>query len=217
MFTPGEKWSIAGHEGAPVPNQFLRHEGGAEELAIFLPGLGYTCDMPLFYYAQNLLEERGFDLLRVEYDYRGDAAFRAQLVAERYHRLFADATAAYWAARALGSYSRVTLIGKSLGTLAMSHLLTLEELTEVEMRLVWLTPLLHREIVREQIRRHEARSLVIIGTSDPVYAVARLDEIEAPTLAVEGAEHGMDIPGDVPGSIDAMRRVAFALQQFLAV
>jgi len=60
---------ILGYRDAAVPNQFLRQDGKTEHLAIFLPGMGYTCDMPVFFYAQNLLEELGADILRVEYAY----------------------------------------------------------------------------------------------------------------------------------------------------
>ncbi len=51
--------TIHGYRGEAVPNQFLRPEGAIDHLAVLLPGFGYTLDMPLFYYAGNLLLERG--------------------------------------------------------------------------------------------------------------------------------------------------------------
>ena len=61
--------TIQGYRDEAVPNRFLRPQGAINHLAVLLPGFGYTLDMPLFYYAQNLLLERGWDVLRVEYAY----------------------------------------------------------------------------------------------------------------------------------------------------
>ena len=64
-----ETLAIRGFGDLPVPNRLLRPEGAIDCLAVLLPGFGYTLDMPLFYYAESLLLERGWDVLRVEYAY----------------------------------------------------------------------------------------------------------------------------------------------------
>jgi len=74
--TSSVRLDIRGFAGEAVPNQFIKQESEADRLAILLPGMGYSCDMPLFYYAQNVLEERGADVLRVEYAYGLDRMFR---------------------------------------------------------------------------------------------------------------------------------------------
>ena len=68
--------TIHGYRDEPVPNRFLRPEGAIDHLAVLLPGFGYTLDMPLFYYAENLLLERGWDVLRVEYAYNKRPEFQ---------------------------------------------------------------------------------------------------------------------------------------------
>src|SRR5215217_6235864 len=68
--------SIQGYRDQPVPNRFLRPQGAIDHLAVLLPGFGYTLDMPLFYYAENLLLERGWDILRVEYAYNERPEFQ---------------------------------------------------------------------------------------------------------------------------------------------
>ena len=40
--------SILGHHGVPVPHTFYRQDDDTEHLAMILPGLGYSCDMPLW-------------------------------------------------------------------------------------------------------------------------------------------------------------------------
>src|SRR4051794_4586105 len=103
--------SIPGHGGALVPNHFLGQEGGAAHLAVFFPGLGYTCDMPAFYYTQNMLED-SVDLLRVEYSYGPATSFKSIADIEQFAPLFADSTAAWNAVRNKRPYQTVTLIGK---------------------------------------------------------------------------------------------------------
>jgi hypothetical protein len=54
-----------GYRGESVPNTLYEREGGAEELGLLLPGIGYTAQMPLFWYARRLLQERGADVLGI--------------------------------------------------------------------------------------------------------------------------------------------------------
>ncbi len=114
---------IAGHRGLPVPNRFLRPRGAIDHLVVLLPGSGYGCDMPLFYYAENRALEVGADVLRVEYAHNRMPEFRAAPEPERGQWLAADADTALGAALAQRPYRGVTLVGKSLGTAAMAHLL----------------------------------------------------------------------------------------------
>ncbi len=212
--------SIAGHRDQPVPNRFIRPRGAIDRLAVLLPGFGYTCDMPLFYYAENLLTERGWDVLRVEYAYSRSREFRQAPEIQRRRWLFADVEAAWRAGLAQGSYAAVALIGKSLGTRAMGHLLAADSPVP-NIRAVWLTPLLSDAVLREQIERGGRPSLFVIGTADPEYDPAALDRLTKATggaaVVVDGADHGLDIPGDPVASVQGLERVVAALTRFLSV
>ncbi|MGI8475762.1 MAG: hypothetical protein ACR2OO_05260, partial [Thermomicrobiales bacterium] len=94
MFASTQSLPFAGFQGEVVPHQFLRQADASDHLAVLLPGMGYTCDMPLFYYAQNLLEDRGADLLRVEYAYGKRPEFRMLSAPEQARWLFGDVAAA---------------------------------------------------------------------------------------------------------------------------
>jgi hypothetical protein len=63
------------------------------------------------------------------------------------------------------------------------------------------------------------RSLIVIGTDDPHYdpeILASLHETSgAKALVVEGADHGLDIPGDAIGSVEAMQTIVTAIERFL--
>jgi predicted alpha/beta-hydrolase family hydrolase len=211
--------SILGNRGEAVPNRFLRPEGAIDHLAVLLPGFGYTLDMPLFYYAENLLLDRGWDVLRVEYAYNTRPEYQALPEPERDRWLLEDATAAWRAALDQRTYERVVLIGKSLGTLAMGHLLTAPD-SPSTVGAIWLTPLLSEERLRQQIRGYGGPSLFVIGTADPHFDPVVLEEMQVATIGeavvVKNADHGMDIPGDPIASVRALERVVEALCRFLS-
>jgi predicted alpha/beta-hydrolase family hydrolase len=210
--------TIQGYRDEAVPNRFLRPQGAINHLAVLLPGFGYTLDMPLFYYAQNLLLERGWDVLRVEYAYNTHPEFQTLPEMERNQWLLADTMAAWRAGLGQQTYDRVVLIGKSLGTLAMGHLLTMAD-PPPNVGAVWLTPLLAEERLRQQISQYGGPSLFVIGTADPHFDPVVLEKMQVATIGeavvVRNADHGMDIPGDPIASVRAVERVVEALSRFL--
>jgi len=129
---------IAGFAGKPLPNRFFRQEQDTARLGIIFPGLGYNSDMPLLYYPAKLLVERGADVLQLRPDYNM-REFQSLSGEERARQAFADATAALHAGLAERSYQHVTIVGKSIGTMALAHLLATEaQLADAVT--VWLTP-----------------------------------------------------------------------------
>lgn len=174
--------------------------------------------MPLFYYAENLLLEQGWDVLRVEYAYNQHPEFQTLPETERERWLLADATAAWRAGLGQRTYERVVLIGKSLGTLAMGHLLTTTDQPSVSA--VWLTPMLAEERLRQQIRQYGGPSLFVIGAADPHFDPEVMEAMQAATkgeaVVVSDADHGMDSPGDSVASVRAVERVIEALGRFLS-
>jgi predicted alpha/beta-hydrolase family hydrolase len=211
--------TIQGYRNEPVLNRFLRPEGAIDHLALLLPGYGYTLDMPLFYYAEKLLLERGWDVLRVEYAYNTRPEFQTLPKSERDRWLLADTTAAWRAGLGQRAYERVVLIGKSLGTMAMGYMLTMAD-PHPNVGAVWLTPLLGEERLRQQIQQYGGPSLFVIGTADPHFEPVVLEKMQVATIGeavvVRNADHGMDIPGDPIASVRAVERVVEALSRFLA-
>ena len=209
---------MRGHGGEVVPNQLLRPDNAVDRLAVLLPGFGYSLDMPLLYYAENLLLGRGRDVLRVEYAYNrlseADVSPRSKLV----ERLYADSMAAWRAGLGQREYQRVALVGKSLGTLAMGRLLSAVD-PPAQTSAVWVTTVLSVERLREQVAAFGGPPLFVIGTADEEYDREALDALVAATngeaVVVEGAGHGMDMPGDPIASIRAVERFVAALGQFI--
>ncbi len=210
---------IKGYRGEPVPNLLQRQAEETRHLAIILPGWGYTADRPVLYYPGLMLLERGADLLRVEYNYVRRPDFLAAEAAERERWLMADVTAALEAGLAQRHYDEITLIGKSIGTRAMGRLLAGEARVRGA-RAVWLTPLLGDERLLEEIRGWGGRSLFVVGTADTHYDPARLEEAVAATrgrqVRIEGADHSLEIAGNVLQTVEAMAKVMRGLEMFLS-
>lgn len=101
------------------------------------------------------------------------------------------------------------LIGKSLGTygspVAADHGLPA----------VWLTPVLIDSWVVEALRRATAPFLLVGGTADPLWDSAVARELTQYVLEVEGADHGMYVPGPLAASTAVLGQVATAVEEFL--
>lgn len=209
---------IAGHNGRPVANQIFRQDGATEWLALVLPGVGYTAAMPLLYYPTFLLLDLGADVLQVSYDFDREPGSQRASTEERRRWLAEDVTAAYSAGWGQRAYRRLALVGKSLGTLAMTDLLPKTPADHTQC--VWLTPLLKHPEVRTAISGNPRPSLFAIGTADPVYDSVLLDEARRATggeaLVFEGADHSLLLGGDIEGALAIMQRLIAALRGFLA-
>ena len=154
----------------------------------------------------------------MEYDYNRDE-FSSLPEYERDRWLALDASAAWQAALAQQPYQQVTLIGKSLGTLALGRLLTtMGDLPPT--RSIWLTPLLRNEHLHAQMIQVRQPSLFVIGTADAHYDAALLVAVReatgGETVVIEGANHSLELEGDVIGSIRILEQIVQAIQAFVS-
>jgi hypothetical protein len=207
---------ITGYKDQPVPNTFIVQPNPAHHLGIILPGYRYPPEMAPLYYAGRILLEGGADLLRIEYTYyRTD--FPKQPESEQDKWISSDVFAACEAALSHHSYEKITLIGKSMGTIAMGQLLVDSRFQSATC--VWLTPLLTIDWLCSRIEQIHPRSLFIIGTADKFYQPEVLKRLEGITgghsLVIEGANHGLEIPGEIPKSLVVLDQIVQALQEFL--
>jgi predicted alpha/beta hydrolase len=209
---------ISDYHGTPLSNTFMRQEQATQQLAVVLPGIGYTAHMPVLYYPTRVLVSRGADVLCVEYDYYRKPAFGKASGAERDRWLSADAAAALEAGLAQRPYTQIVLVGKSLGTLAVGHLIT-ADVRLAQASCIWLTPLVRDETLRRQISQAKPRSLFVSGTADPHYNPAGFAEIIKATsgqsLLIENANHSLETAGSIPKSLHALERVVQAVDAFL--
>lgn len=207
---------VVGYENQQVPNTFIVQPTPTQHLGIILPGYRHSADMADLHYAGRILLEQGADLLRVEYAYyRTDFMKKSDSEQEKW--ISSDVFAICNAALSHRSYKQVTLVGKSLGTIAMGYLLADSRYKNATC--IWSTPILTVEWLRSRIEQVHPRSLFIIGTADKFYMPDILKHLEHITkgrvVIVEGANHGLEIPNDIPKSLRALNQIVQALQEFL--
>ncbi len=207
---------INGYRGDPVPNTFYRQDGEAKHLGIVLPGYRFSVDRAELYYAARILLEQGADVLRAEFAYY-ETGYAKASESEQYNWLAKDASAVGDAGLAQRPYEKVTLLGKSLGTLAVGRLLGDRRFQGAAC--IWFTPMLTDEALVRQIEQVKPRSLFIMGTADPYYRPDVLKRLIAATgghlTLIDGANHGLEVPGSIPASLEALNRIVKDLQDFL--
>lgn len=207
---------IVGYRGQPVPNTYMAQPSPTSHLGVILPGYRYPAEMPPLHYAGRVLFEQGADVLRVDYAYYR-TNFMEQPENEQDKWISTDVLAACEAGLAERSYNKITLVGKSLGTLAMGHLLSDRRFAKAIC--IWLTPLLTVDWLCSRIEQVRPRSLFVIGTADQFYQPETLKRLEKVTngvaLVIEGANHALEIPGDIPKSLTMLNQIVQALQVFL--
>ena len=199
-----------------MPNRLFVQPARATGLAILFPGLTYSCDLPVLHYPYRLLAQRGFDVLQLQTDYTHES-FQTASPSEQADWLASDAIAALHASRRQRDYARVVLIGKSLGTLVLAHMLARGE--ERDAATIWLTPLLRQPDLLEVALPCKSPALFVIGTEDRSYDPKTLERIQAVScarvLVLEGADHILEVPGDIFSSLRRIESLLRAIDDFL--
>ena len=101
------------------------------------------------------------------------------------------------------------VIAKSLGTN------TAGLAAERSLPAVWLTPLLTLPWVAAALGKATAPLLLVGGTDDRTWDGALARRLSPHVLEVAGADHGMYVPGPLTDSIDVLKQVVVAVEQFL--
>ena len=101
------------------------------------------------------------------------------------------------------------LIAKSLGTNAAALA------AERSLPAVWLTPLLTVSWAAAALDRATAPFLLVGGTADAYWDGALARRLSPHVLEVEGADHGMYVPGPLTDSIAVLGGVVVAVAAFL--
>jgi hypothetical protein len=205
-----------GYNNQKVPNTFVVQSNSTGHLGIILPGYRHSADMADLHYAGRILREQGADLLRVEYAYY-QTDYPNQSESVQNQRISEDVFAVCNACLAFRPYTKITLVGKSLGTRAMGFLLGDERFQKASC--VWSTPPLTTEWLSARIEQVRPRSLFIFGTADDYYKPEILQHLVKVTngraVIIEGANHGLEVPESIPGSLQGLGQIVQGLQEFL--
>ena len=212
-----DKIDIEGRNGLSFPNSLIRQDDRNARLAVFFPGLTYRNLMPVLYYPRQLLLERGYDVLSINYAYDRIPEFTGLSEEDKIAWIGTDARAAMAAVFGLGRYEHFTLVGKSLGTAAMAAVAPHEPML-ASADLIWLTPGFKTHGVLGNMARCSQRSLIVLGTEDPHYEeayVAAARARGAEVVLLPGLDHGLEKPGNVAESVAAMHGIVERITRWL--
>ena len=174
--------------------------------------------MPLLHYSIQAILATGINVLSVDYDYSDNQEFLQQSLRERSEWLIGDVEASLDFVTKEEKQEIVCLAGKSLGTLALGHLLETQKNLR-NAKTIWLTPLIKNPDLMEQMLSYMKDAIMVIGTSDPQYDSDIIDRLNVNTqlggIVVEGANHSLEIEGDVTKSLRILMQIVTIIQQFL--
>ncbi|MGD7044277.1 alpha/beta family hydrolase [Jeotgalibacillus proteolyticus] len=203
-----------GYKGLVVPYTLFKQEQ-PKGLLIVLPGLVYTAQAPLLHYSTGVYIDRGFDVLQINYRYSTpdyDHFEQSELITA----LNFDVHTVINILLDNESYKDYYLMGKSLGTIAVSSLLKMETFSEA--KAVWMTPLLHKEDVYQAMLKHNADGLCFIGSKDPYYQEERFNRLKHnPSLSlfcIPEADHSLELKKDTQGSIKILSDLMDQINSF---
>jgi pimeloyl-ACP methyl ester carboxylesterase len=168
--------------------------------AVVFPGRFYGPTAPLLLYASDVAERRGAMVHR--HDWSTEPPDSSDPDVEAWARIEAMS--------ALNSVGGMPLvIGKSLGSN------TAGLAAERSLPAVWLTPLLTMPWVAAALGQATAPFLLVGGTNDPTWDGALARRLSPHLLEVDGADHGMYVQGPLTDSIEVLKHVVVAIEEFL--
>ncbi|MFJ9460039.1 hypothetical protein ACIRST_33835 [Kitasatospora sp. NPDC101447] len=172
-----------------------RHKGDPQRLALILPGLTYTPARPLLHYLARMLNTRGWSVRELWWD-----------PPTRGRRTYVEEQAL--AALAEEEARQVLIVAKCLGSLF------LPASQRHAIPGIWLTPMLDDPAVAEAVATGRTPGLVIGGTADPHWCPAAARAGRAAVLELPGADHGLEVPGEITTTLGYLGRVTAAAADF---
>ncbi|GHI01726.1 hypothetical protein AQI88_38490 [Streptomyces cellostaticus] len=79
---------------------------------------------------------------------------------------------------------------------------------------IWLTPMLDIPEVHQGLRQQTAPTLIVGGTRDPHWDSSTAHNSGHEILELDNADHGLEIPGNVPASLHVLTDVMTAISTF---
>ncbi|MCR4678935.1 MAG: alpha/beta hydrolase [Lachnospiraceae bacterium] len=181
----------------------------SKKLFVIFPGMGYTKDKPLLYYAIKIARNKGYEIVDIDYTLFFTAAkFDDAEVDAKIEKAYAMVV------KKLGTvdfkaYDTVVFAGKSMGTMLAARY---AEEYGVEAEQLWYTPL-------EPTYEHGCReAIAFIGTKDPFSDVVKMGETAKaqgiPLYVYEGGNHSLETK-DVEADIKTLEDVMMRTEEFL--
>src|SRR3954447_6004164 len=178
----------------------LLHENDPDRCVVVLPGMQYSTQAPLLWFAREVAAARGWSALEV-LDALPDGAEPFGWARDRARRALD---------RVAEDAGEVVVVGKSLASGAAGIV------ADRGLPAVWLTPLLNERRLADHLSRAPRPALLVGGSADEAWAPDALaDSGLLQVVQLDGLDHSLQRPGDPRASLDALRAVAERIDRFL--
>jgi hypothetical protein len=207
--------SVRGYKDLEVSYTFIKKEEHSKNLAILLPGNGYTTSHPLFHYSTGLFITKEFDVLAVNYQYNSPT-YDKYSNEELCEAIKLDVNTVLTTALKDKNYENITFVAKSLGTIALASEIT--KMKYAQAKAVWLTPLIQRDDVYNAMLTSKNRGLSVIGDKDRCFIEERYNQIKLnenmTAKLIPNVNHSLEYNDDAIASIDVLKNVINDIAQF---
>ena len=177
----------------------------SKNLAVIIPGIGYTKDKPILYYSSKLLKEMGYEIRDVFFsgmpeNIMKDDSLKLLVVKLAYEQITEQRSGVKFS-----EYDNVVFVGKSLGTIATAKYV---QDTGINAKQIWYTPL------EKTFEYYVGKTIAFIGDADPwsdIKKIRALAEEKGADLTVyEACNHSLesgDILRDIGTLEDSLRKM----------
>ncbi|AYA76128.1 alpha/beta hydrolase [Bacillus sp. Y1] len=194
-----------------IPYSLIEQKEETKNLVIVLPGAGYTTQAPLLRFTTGLFYNKGFDVLHINYTYNRQEL--SELHEEDFTR---DVQLVIDHAIKNKNYNNYYIVAKSVGTIALSNLLNHTMFKEA--KVVWLTPLLQKDVVFNAMVNSDHKGLCMIGDKDSCFIVERFESLKNNSnlllKVINGGNHSLELDEDPIKSIDLLKSVMIDISEF---
>jgi hypothetical protein len=167
--------------------------------AVLLPGAWYPTSAPLLWFAREVAKARGWEVVE-QRELLAKGADPFDWALEKAEHALAEASGA----------DAVAVIGKSLASAAAGLV------ADRGLAAVWLTPLLTDDRVTGALARASAPALLVGSPADDTWDAAKIPDNEAlEVFELAGLDHSLQVSGDPPASLEALKTVTERMGEFL--
>lgn len=181
-------------------------------IAVLFPGIGYTCDKPLLYYAGKLASENGYQVKTVPY---GNFPSGVKGNPEKMRQAFfsaLDQAEALLKDMDWGAYDDILFISKSVGTIVSAYYLRERKM---KVRSISFTPL------EDTFTFAGGDGIMFHGTQDPWAKDSKAieeycEKIGQPLYITENGNHSLET-GDVKKDLQNMQKIMEQVDEYIKI